>query len=446
MTAKAIAWTAALFLWGIFLLEFELPLMFAFAVCVFLFGVLFVAYMDVDAIAFLVIANLLYWIYSGILVGSVDPGDLHTLRFINGDGRIFITYLPLLLFSVMLVRHHAVSTLLYALTWIAAASVILYFVWLATGSSTLSEGGGGHYVGFLTSHTGAGTFFGLLCIFLVIYGYNTGNRAAQSMGLLMALPLFGSASREALVAALAVAVWYMIRVRRLRPIVATLLLGAISTASMPILAPQTWQRTVSILDWSLVETAVLTAETSDWEPGTGDPELLGKEHNVLSRVVFWTYAAKRFSESPIIGIGFGRYNDSQLQMKGTPGAFYVATGGVKNFSVSSAHNSYLHMLCETGVVGLALLLWLWAAIYLRLRRAAREFASRNEAYAFFVACQGSIIFILVCALTGHALAAPSIGVPVATLVSIAMAYHRYLRRAPGEISDSRVLQLSLAGS
>ena len=86
----------------------------------------------------------------------------------------------------------------------------------------------------------------------------------------------------------------------------------------------------------------------------------------------------------------------------------MAFGGKKTFSVGNAHNSYLHTLCESGIVGLALLLWLWSSIYIRLLAAARDFRDWKD----------------ICALTGHALASPSLMLPLTTVVGLALAAQR----------------------
>ena len=94
---------------------------------------------------------------------------------------------------------------------------------------------------------------------------------------------------------------------------------------------------------------------------------------MLRRIIYWTYALERFLQSPIIGIGWGRFNDPHLRMTGTKGFIYVASQGQRVFSPLQAHNSYLHLLCESGLLGLALLMSLWILLYLRLRKAALRF-------------------------------------------------------------------------
>lgn len=60
------------------------------------------------------------------------------------------------------------------------------------------------------------------------------------------------------------------------------------------------------------------------------------------RAILWKEAYSRFKASPIIGIGWGRYNDY------VP---YPYTG-----SITNVHNIILQFLCETGIIGTILLM------------------------------------------------------------------------------------------
>jgi O-antigen ligase len=79
----------------------------------------------------------------------------------------------------------------------------------------------------------------------------------------------------------------------------------------------------------------------------------------------------------------------------------------------NAHNSYLHIFAENGMVGLFLLLFLWWNLYQHLESGRLPYGalSRFEQGALF-AFQALLISALVGALFGHALASPALGVVV----------------------------------
>jgi O-antigen ligase len=416
-------------LWSLFLLEFEIPLMLALGLSAVAFAAAVLSRPFVDRLAILVLANWFYWITSGLATDALRVKDLASAAFLEGDGRILVAWFPLLLFAAYPAVLRDIGLVRRNLLAIAAASIALFFLWTVTHAGILSEGGAGNYVGFLTSHTGAGTFFGAVGVFLVLYGYEAGRWHCQVLGWLMILPVAGSASREALLAILAVGGWYMLRSGQWRLALASLAMLTLLVASIPLTAPHTWERTSSLFVDANFEDVAEQVMRSEWEPGVGEVDIEGKQRNVLSRLAYWRYALKRFSQSPLIGIGFGRYNDYQVELSGAEGLVAVALDGTRVLAPSSAHNSYFHVLCESGLLGLAGLLAVWAVAYRRLGRGARALAAAPEARALAVAAQGLIVFALVAALVGHALAAPSVMIPVTTLVGLTLAYHRQLAGA-----------------
>ena len=136
----------------------------------------------------------------------------------------------------------------------------------------------------------------------------------------------------------------------------------ITLVSLPIVAPQTFQRTKDVFTEEVVSSAILTAQRRQWMPGR-ERLYVGENHNLMVRMLYWTYAGRLFIDSPIFGIGFGRFNDMNTGFIGHRGLVYFATEGDRVISDLSAHNSYLHLLAELGVTGLTLLLLVWFMIF-----------------------------------------------------------------------------------
>lgn len=411
-----------LFMWGTFLLRFPVFLVLAFALAAAVFGGAAVLRGRLDALAVLVLANFSYWLASGLLIGGVVLADLISPEFYSNDGRGFLYYLPLLFFSVYYARRDDLNLALRTVIAMAAASVLLFGIWLAVRPAVLSVGKADNFGALLTSHTGAGTFFGVLATFLLIFGLERQRRSLQLLGLAVVLPLFASASRQALLSLLVALCWFVVRRANRRARVALAAAMALALLAFPIVSPHAFQRTVDVFSPRTAELARESLQHLSWEPAPGQ-EVAGVESNILSRFILWTYAARRFGESPIVGIGFGRYNDFSLSFAGRSGLAYVAVGGDRQTNVSSAHNTYLHQGAETGLVGLVLLGALWIAMYRRLAP-VRGLPARHPILAGYTAAQGLIVFTLTSAMFGNALMAPSIGIPVLTLCGVLLSYQR----------------------
>ncbi|MBM3492679.1 MAG: hypothetical protein FJX68_20045 [Alphaproteobacteria bacterium] len=210
--------------------------------------------------------NYLLWLTSGIVTGTFSPTDLIAPSFYDRDGRVFICYAPLLIFAALQARPRDCETLLGCVKLLVAISVPLYLVWLATGTPLLSGSRERHFFGFLTSHTGAGTYFGFLAAFLLLYAAEYRDRWALLLGLCALPPIDGAASRATAVALAVVALWYILLKRNWRlaayiggggAAVALLLLVADATISerlMKIFSPDLWSEIFRI------------ASNSNWTP------------------------------------------------------------------------------------------------------------------------------------------------------------------------------------
>lgn len=92
-------------------------------------------------------------------------------------------------------------------------------------------------------------------------------------------------------------------------------------------------------------------------------ELLGKERTLTGRSILWEFAMAEIDARPWLGGGFDAFWNSG---SGSPGHYvqYVIRSDVKNF-----HNSYLDIMVQLGIVGLAVagvfvLLFAWRAFAL----------------------------------------------------------------------------------
>jgi exopolysaccharide production protein ExoQ len=107
---------------------------------------------------------------------------------------------------------------------------------------------------------------------------------------------------------------------------------------------------------------------------TGDPSLTG-------RTTLWQYVIYRWEESPYLGQGYGALWQVGPQLEA-----YLRHGNVQGWIMNEAHNGYLDVLAQTGIVGLLVFgffvvsgflillftrqeeptVWKWFAMYLTL--------------------------------------------------------------------------------
>ena len=81
------------------------------------------------------------------------------------------------------------------------------------------------------------------------------------------------------------------------------------------------------------------------------------DFNIVGRAVVYGKALYLFRESPIFGIGEGRFDDG-ASCKYPAGVVCIHNQGQSNFNGNSAHSVYLHTLAEEGVVGFIVLVFL----------------------------------------------------------------------------------------
>lgn len=444
--------TATVFflLWGAFFIELQVPLIIGLMMAVYSIGLALLGKLRMDKIGILLFANIAYWLISGFLVGAITPLDLVNMKLYNGDGRIFISLVPLLLLTVIGITEGDFRRIIKILLVIAVSSLAIYITWLGTHTTYLS--GPGHadeFHGFLTSHTGSGTFFGAIATFTLIYGYEKRSWRITLLGIALLGPMYSSGSREALLAVMIMMAWYFV-IRRPSP--GIVLGGTLAFMLMVAIAPSVmsnkdYNRTFGLLSWNFVESMVNQAErglrsdwqTGDWSPAGDDEENLESgDVTTLVRIQLWTYAAKRFFDSPLFGMGWGRFNDRNVILVDMPGVLTFAPGGTQTLSTSNAHNSYFHLASESGLIGLVMYISVWVWMYIRVHRGSKILHSFRNTRAYLVACEGLIVYALACALTGHALASPSVMIPVLCIVGTGIAYLRTVLRPAQMKADSSI--------
>ncbi|MCJ7471685.1 MAG: O-antigen ligase family protein [Actinobacteria bacterium] len=149
------------------------------------------------------------------------------------------------------------------------------------------------------------------------------------------------------------------------------------------------------------------------------------DENIVTRFNMWDKAIYLFKQSPIFGVGFGRYNDiawtnyDTVRLSGFPGIFalYKMPGYI--FDTSNAHNSYLNFMAETGVIGLLLVISFWVFCFIIIFRSYRS-AGNEFSKKVYLCVMGSIIALFVLSLTEDYMSAPGVMMCISTVTSLAI--------------------------
>ncbi|KAF2955582.1 O-antigen ligase family protein [Marinitoga sp. 38H-ov] len=121
--------------------------------------------------------------------------------------------------------------------------------------------------------------------------------------------------------------------------------------------------------------------------------------NISDRLfVLWPRAIDDFIKSPIFGIGFTRYNDIPYNFEGLKNIYMFNTSKVQ-FSDAHAHNSYLHILAETGIIGFIFFILLIKELFYISKKIPDVFFSKYIYYSIFA--------ILIAGLTEHRIYTPA---------------------------------------
>ncbi len=278
-----------------------------------------------------------------------------------------------------------VNLVLFALSP-AVAQLDLSGLYVDSGNIWDVYGQGRLYLGLFYSHSAAGGWFSAFALVFLGLFLKRGVGSRQRLGTASAaaflmLLLVLSLSRAYMLATAIVAVHAVVVIRFPKLFRGLLAVGALLVA-VPMLGP--------FVSSGVRETDV-TMLSSD--------ELTVAEYNVMSRYVLWGQAIEDFVESPLIGVGISRFDDSAaviatfpnekeeyFAVKAVPdyweyGPFRVNVGAEQAHTDQSAHNMYLQVLAEGGIVFLLLLATVIGSTVKRLQQIARRGDSLTPALA-----------------------------------------------------------------
>jgi len=368
-----------------------------------LFGSLIVVpgtFLDTSAKSKIYYSTLLLFMY--LVISSLASGlsitEYAKYKFIRYDGNIFYSYAPLLLLPFLEGNDFKP---LGAIRGFILAYPILIIVLMDI-----------LHLPLFTSHNALGGMT------MIVFVLNVAFLKNPRMGLALILNsvvLLRSDSRGSMIGALCAVAIYFFEKKQWRKTKAVFILGSIATAiAVFAVGYIVWVGMDKPIRLSMEEIGDL-AKVSQVSALNA---IIRRGVTISHRIFFiWPVAVDDFLRSPLLGIGFSRFDDLPYHFSQTLGLVSFNTTSAIRHTDLHAHCSYLHFLAETGILGLSLVFFLFKAIFQRASDMIREARLAVSAMTWAV---------LYASLTEHRLTTPAQMFPyMAILVLIISSRHSY---------------------
>jgi len=344
---------------------------------------------------YIVISTLLY-----------DPGSLADADFYRRDGNFFIAYAPVLAGCVYSHRWDLNRLLRMFFIFSILVNLPMYALYLSQhGLFSIFARPDDSFGSYFISRNAAGGFLAILfCLGLSCY---LTRRSGWLLGILMlnAAMMFSTYSRGSMLGLLVVLPYLIVRgSRTARPVIAFMMAGLIGVSLF--IAFENFHSSIDYLGYQF---------------GIADPN--EKVANLDIRYLWlWPRALEYFRLSPIVGMGFGSFDDQISSVVSYFGIYSQSLGVTIIHSDSHAHNSFLNILAELGVVGLFLMMrYYWVLMKWAIDGAQAAIGDHYTDYTGFVFVELSSVCLLVMSVSEHRLTTPSNVLLPAVAISLLLA-------------------------
>lgn len=327
-----------------------------------------------------------------------DKTALLDFSFYRRDGNFFIAYGIFFTICMLGIKKDPREDIKKSLFIICIASVIGFFV-------GHNEGGLVHFFLF-EAHNAAGGFYGVMTALSIGFFIQNRSKIYLFYSALFGICLLTSDSRGTLLALVITGLLYFF-LRFKKPFVyfIGLVVGHILILS--------WTYPLWVQSGKPIEIGVFE--------GNLNVDNVNRGGTIVDRVMnLWPRAVDNFLNSPIVGQGFGSYDDRDYTYIEILPFLSVKHGQMIQHSDSHAHNSFLNILAELGLAGFIIFLVFFILIYKEIEKVdfwAKDLSLALK-FAFWVCIFSSA--------TEHRLTTPSQMIPFFIILALALSYTRYL--------------------
>jgi O-antigen ligase len=333
-----------------------------------------------------------------------DPKAFVDFEFYRRDGNFFVSYVPIFAGCVYAHRWDMNKVLRKFFIFAVVINLPMYaYYFVENGLLSIFRHPDDTFGSYFIARNAAGGFFAMLfCLGVACY---LQQRSRLIMALLVcnALMLFSTYSRGSLLGA-AIVLPYLYFGRK------RWMLGTMMVALPLISIAVAIYHTDSTVDYMGYTFSIQNQ----------DPKLA----NLNIRYEWlWPRALTYFEQSPLLGLGFGSFDDHIGSLASYFHLFAVPSDIVIEHSDSHAHNSFLNILAELGAVGLTLMLaFYWKLIdWSRQGAAYAALVEGGRHFAGFRFVEISSVCLLVMSATEHRLVTPSNVLVLSLVISLLLA-------------------------
>ena len=286
---------------------------------------------------------ILIFLYDIIQIIFIDPLLLLNYNFYRRDGNIFISFLPIFLYFIhnkytLYQIKRKIYLIAKYISFINIVWLLIYFILGYTLLGTPEQ----LYFFLFKAHNAAGGFLSILVVITFINYLESKTKYTLVISLLNMLSLYATDSRGSLLAVLGAFILVLVFKNKLNKLFLILII------------------IINILIISFIKINNLGIDNFNMGTNSIDNFNMGtnRDSTIAIRVFYsWPKATNQFLASPIIGTGFSTFNDSSPILYINELFAYklpINDTQIKN-NDAHAHNSYLHILAENGIIGLFLL-------------------------------------------------------------------------------------------
>jgi len=344
-------------------------------------------------------AMLLYFAVSAVIY---DYHSLFNYDFYRRDGNVFVAFAPLLILSLQRIRVDTVRILRYFVYWATGINAICLVIYFRTGHTIfIREEGIYHFL--FVAHNAAGGYLAVILAFAIGLYWGTRERRFIVLALINMAGLFATDSRGSMIGIAAACVIVLLLRGNFTKTVVIILIAAQALLFA-------WLYTHSSpADYMQRESPVTDGYNFD---------AIERGDTIVVRAFYlWPRAISLFLDSPLVGTGFGSYDDLPFSLQGVPHLLMFNHPETMIHSDRHAHHSFLHVLAETGIIGLLMLICLLHSIWKSIVRLP-DTAVRSALLLAFWLC-------IVSSFTEHRLFTPSQMLPFVLVLGLAIASSRF---------------------
>ena len=352
----------------------------------------------------------IYFMFSYFVSGQ-SFSNLLSFQFLRFDGNFFFCYILFFIFAHPALDYKKLANYYFkfiftVFTIFSIFGIIEYFQNNWSWMVYTEPGVGKVYFALNFAHNATGSVYAIVCIFLLVFFLKEKEKKLKSLYIILLLinlaALFLTKSRAnylGFIISSVIIIW--LYYKSLKKFL--IALGIFIAGSIPV----------------IYFTGVYSRVIQIFETGGGTSVI---------RFFIWEKAWYLFSQSPLFGIGFGRFNDifnidrglfDVGRLRGFPGfiTFYMKDNFY--YDTAHAHNSYLQFLTETGIIGLGLITLFW---FLCLGKLLKYYNNAENDFnkKVLLSAIGSIFILIIISFFEHYLSATTVMISISILVPISI--------------------------